>query len=162
MLLWFHNSILLWCLHDRGRWNIESFHWSMWIDTITFSIRSILGRMLAKFNQLKRNKRFNISLCWYVQESVIHIAAGSYPVQKAWGTQGSLCRGKIQSAFSVVENHTNRFLLLLRFRKNIVRPVYDVPFRSYWRKGQIFGSTVVIQVKNAPILLVMVSKCSSC
>ena len=47
----------------------------------------------------------------------------------------------------------------LWFRKSIVKPIYDVPFRRYWRKGQrssfwfYRGQTG----KNAPILLAMVS-----
>ena len=55
------------------------------------------GRTLAKFNQLKRSKRFNnfIMLVW-VQGSIFHIAAGSHPVQESWGSQDSLYRGQIQ------------------------------------------------------------------
>ena len=57
----------------------------------------LLGRTLAKFNQLKRSKRFDnfIILVW-VQGSLFHIAAGSHPVQKTWGSQDSLYRGQIQ------------------------------------------------------------------
>ena len=48
----------------------------------------LLGRKLRKFTQLKRNKRFDnfIMLVW-VQGSPFHIAAGSQPVQEAWGSQ---------------------------------------------------------------------------
>ena len=55
-----------------------------------------LGRKLRKFTQLKRNKRFDnfIMLVW-VQGSPFHIAAGSYPVQEAWGSQDSSKRGQI-------------------------------------------------------------------
>ena len=68
---------------------------------------------LRMFTQLKRNKRFDnfIMLVW-VQGSPFHIAAGSHPVQEAWGSQDSLYRVKFKSCFNVVENHTNRFLLL--------------------------------------------------
>ena len=43
-----------------------------------------LGQTLARFTQLKRDKRFNnfIMLVWG-QESIIHIAAGSHPVHEA-------------------------------------------------------------------------------
>ena len=46
---------------------------------------------------LKRNKRFDnfIMLVW-AQGSPFHIAAGSHPVQEAWGSQDSLYRGQIQ------------------------------------------------------------------
>ena len=71
---------------------------------------NILGQTLRKFTQLKRNKRFDnfIMLVW-VQGSPIHLAAGSHPVQEAWGSQDSL---KFKSYFNVFEKHTNRFLLL--------------------------------------------------
>ena len=39
-----------------------------------------------------------------VQGSPFHIAAGSHPVQKAWGSEDSLYRGQIQSCFNVVKN----------------------------------------------------------
>ena len=57
----------------------------------------ILGRKLRTFTQLRRNKRFDnfIMLVW-VQGSPFHIAAGSHPVQEAWGSQDSLYRGQIQ------------------------------------------------------------------
>ena len=56
-----------------------------------------IGRTLRTFTQLKRNKRFDnfIMLVW-VQGSPFHIAAGSHPVQEAWGSQDSLYRGQIQ------------------------------------------------------------------
>ena len=119
---------------------------------------------LRMFTQLKRNKRFdNFIMLVGVQRSLFHIAAGSHPVQEAWGHK-IVCTGvKFKSCFNVVETHTNRFLLLKRFRKSVVWPIYDVPFRSYWRKDQrsnfwlYRGQTA----KNAPILLAMVSKCSS-
>ena len=57
----------------------------------------IIGRTLAKFTQLKRNKRFdNFIMLVGVQGLLFHIAAGSHPVQEAWGSQDSLYRGQIQ------------------------------------------------------------------
>ena len=84
---------------------------------------------LAKFDQLKRNKRFDnfIMLVW-VQGSLFHIAAGSHHVQETWGGHKIVCTGvKFKSCFSVVENHTNRFLLLAIQKKYTI---YDAPFRS--------------------------------
>ena len=44
----------------------------------------LIGQTLAKFNQLKRNKRFdNFIMMVWVQGSLIYIAARSHPVQKA-------------------------------------------------------------------------------
>ena len=103
---------------NRGedlRW--EDSRWPLTHALITvgypYSRHHHLGRTLPKFTQLKRNKRFDnfIMLVW-VQGSPFHIAAGSHPVQEAWGSQDSLYRGKFKSCFNVVENHTNRFLLL--------------------------------------------------
>ena len=127
----------------------------------TIVILLYLGRTLAKFNQLKRNKRFDIfiKLVW------VHfmLLPGCILYRKPGGHK-IVCTGvKFKSCFNVVKNHTNGFLLLSRFRKSIVWPIYDVPFRSYWRKGQrsnfwlYRGQTG----KNAPNLLAMVSKCSS-
>ena len=55
------------------------------------------------FTQLKRNKRFdNFSMLVGVQGSPFHIAAGSHPVQEAWGhkmyVQGS--NSKVASILS--------------------------------------------------------------
>ena len=124
----------------------------------------MLGRKLRKFTQLKRNKRFDnfIMLVW-VQGSPLDIAAGSHPVQEAWGSQDSLYRGQIQKLLQCCREPYNQIPLVKRFRKSIVWPIYYVPFRSYWRKGQrsnfwlYRGQTG----KNDPILLAMVSKCSS-
>ena len=59
-------------------------------------VSRLLGRTLAKFNQLKGNNTFDmfILLVW-VQGSLFHIAAGSHPVQEAWGSQDNLYRGQI-------------------------------------------------------------------
>ena len=51
-------------------------------------------------------------LVW-VQGSPFHIAAGSHPVEEAWGSQDSLYRGQIQKLVNVVENHTIRYLLIV-------------------------------------------------
>ena len=142
-------------------WN--SYHYNYSADYSNCQRPAQIGRTLAKFNQLKRNKRFDnfIMLVW-VQGSLFHIAARSHSVQEAWRSQDSLYRGQIQSCFNVVENHTNRFLLLW-FRKSIVWPIYDKTFRNYWRKGQ--RSNVWLYRgqtdENAPILLTMDSKCPS-
>ena len=58
----------------------------MWLKQC-FKVIIILGQMLAKFNQLKRNKRLDFILLVWVQGSLFHIAAGSHPVQKAWVTR---------------------------------------------------------------------------
>ena len=129
-------------------------------------VANILGRTLANFNQLKRNKRFDnsIMLVW-VKWSLIHIAARSHPVQKAGGgSQDSLYRGQIQKLLQWCKKHTKRFFCYNDSVKSIVWPIYDVPFRSYWRKGQraIFWLYRGQTGKYTPILLAMVSKCSSC
>ena len=66
------------------------------------------GQTLAKFNQLKRNKRFDnfIVLVWF-QGSLCHIAAGSHPVQEAWGSQDSLYRGQIQKFLQCCQKPTD-------------------------------------------------------
>ena len=56
-----------------------------------------IGRKLRKFTQLKRNKGFdNVIMLVWIQGSPFHIAAGSHPVQEAWGSQDNLYRGQIQ------------------------------------------------------------------
>ena len=61
------------------------------VDELMISERvwaRVIGRTLAKFNQLKRNKGFdNLILMVWVQGSPFHIAVGSHPVQEAWGSQ---------------------------------------------------------------------------
>ena len=78
-----------------------------------FLANAPIGRTLAKFTHLKRNKRFdNFIMLVEVQGSLFHIATRSHPVQEAWGHK-ILCTGvKFKSCFNVVETHTNRFLLL--------------------------------------------------
>ena len=64
------------------------------LNQCTISFHCRLGRKLRKFTQLKRNKRFdNFLMLVWVQGSPFHIAAGSHPVQEAWGSQDSLYRG---------------------------------------------------------------------
>ena len=49
-----------------------------------------IGQTLGKFTELKRNKRFdNFIMLAGFQGSLFHIAAGSHPVQEAWGSQDS-------------------------------------------------------------------------
>ena len=86
---------------------------SMYVDTVINFAKYHIGRTLPKFTQLKRNKRFDnfIMLVW-VQGSPFHIAAGSHPVQEAWGHKIVCTTVKFKSRFNVVENHANRFLLL--------------------------------------------------
>ena len=57
---------------------------------------ALLGRMLASSTQLRRYKRFEdlIMLVW-TQGSIFHTAAGSHPVQEAWGSQDNLYRGQM-------------------------------------------------------------------
>ena len=108
--------------------------------------------MLRKFTQLERNKMFDnfIMLVW-VQGSPFYIAAGSHPVQEAWGSQDSLYRGQIQKLLQCCREPYQQIPLIITFqkKKSIVWPIYDVPFRTYWRagQGQIFGSTRAKQVK---------------
>ena len=60
--------------------------------------------MLAKFTQLKRNKRFdNFIMLVRVQGSLFHIAAGSHPVQEAWGNKIVCTEVKFKSCFNVVK-----------------------------------------------------------
>ena len=109
-----------------------------------------------------------IMLVW-VQGSVFQIsAAGLHPVQEIWGSHDSLYRDQIQKLLRCCREpyqHTDSSCYN-DSEKSIVWPYYehdDVPFRSYWRKGQKLnfwlyrGQTG----KNDPILLATVSKCLS-
>ena len=100
-LLYLHHAWLTPC--ERGLYNTKFVKTSRYLsrplirhlsryDIIkTHMFRSghhkvLLGRTLGKFTQLKRNKRFDIFIMLVgVQGSLFHIAAGSHPVQKAWG-----------------------------------------------------------------------------
>ena len=75
-------------------------------------MRSVIGLELARFTQLKRHERFaDLFMLVRDQGSVFHIAAGSHPVQEAWGHK-IVCTGvKFKSCFNDVKNHSNRFLL---------------------------------------------------
>ena len=77
-----------------------------------------LGRKLRKFTQLKRNKRFDnfIMLVW-VQESPFHIAAGSLPVQEAWGSQDSLYRGQIHKFLQCCREPYQQISLVITIQK---------------------------------------------
>ena len=83
------------------------FHKTDIIQFSKFASTLLIGRTLARFTQLKRNKRFDnyIMLVW-VQESLYHIAAGSHPVQEAWGSQDSLYRGQIQKLLQCCRSRT--------------------------------------------------------
>ena len=78
----------------------------------------LLGRTLPKFTQLKRNKRFDnfIMLVW-VQGSPFHIAAGSHPVQEAWGSQDSLYRGQIQKLLQCCREPYQQIPLVITIQK---------------------------------------------
>ena len=82
------------------------------------SCPQILGRKLRKFTQLKRNKRFDnfIMLVWF-QGSPFHIAAGSYPVQGAWGSQDSLCRDQIQKLLQCCQKLYQQIPLVITIQK---------------------------------------------
>ena len=68
--------------------------------------------------QLKRNKRFDnfIMLVW-VQGSPFHIAAGSHPVQVAWGSQDSLYRGQIQKLLQCCQKPFQQIPLVITIHK---------------------------------------------
>ena len=78
----------------------------MALTLLVYASRSmmLIGRTLAKFNQPKRNKRFdNFIMFVWVQESLFHIAVGSNPVQEALGSQDST-EVKFKSCFIAVKN----------------------------------------------------------
>ena len=88
-------GIGLTCEFNTGPITESKMHRSefqMEILNIPFHLKiTLIGWTLRKFTQLKRNKRFEnfIMLVW-VQGSLFYIAAGSHPVQEAWGSQDSL------------------------------------------------------------------------
>ena len=75
--------------------------------------------------------------------SIFHIAAGSHPVQEAWGHK-ILCTG-----VKFKKKKKKSKTISTDSEKSILWPIYDVPFRSYWGKRQrsIYGSAGVKQVK---------------
>ena len=83
-----------------------------------------------------------IMLVW-VQGSVFQIAAGSHPVQEIWGSHDSLYRDLIQKLLRCCREPYQQIPLVITIqKKSIVWPIYDhddVPFRSYWRKGQMLN-----------------------
>ena len=120
-----------------------------------------LGRTLAKFNELKRNKRFDnfIMLVW-VQGSLFHIAAGSHPVQEACGSQDSLYRGQIQKLLQCCQELYQKIPLDITIQKkySLTCLMHHFVVIEEKVKGKIFGSRYRGQTgKNAPILLAMVS-----
>ena len=116
---------------------------------------------------------YNFIMLVWVQGSVFQIAAGSHPEQEIWGSHDSLYPGlyrdQIQKLLRCCREpcqHATDSSCYNDSEKSIVWSIYDhddVPFRSYWRKGQMLnfwlyrGQTG----KNDPILLAMVSKCLS-
>ena len=113
----------------------------------------VLGRTLAKFTQLKRNKRFdNFIMLVGVQGSLFHIAARSHPVQEAWGSQDSLYRGQIKKLLQCCQKPYQQIPLIITIQKKYSltylrrRPYRFVVIEEKVR-GQIFGSTGVKQVK---------------
>ena len=80
----------------------------------------LIGRPLAKFTQLKRNKRFdNFIMLVGVQGSLFHIAAGSHPVQEAWGSQDSLYRGQIQKLLQCCRDPYQQIPLVITIQKKV-------------------------------------------
>ena len=78
----------------------------------------VLGRTLGKFTQLKRNKRFvNFIMLVGVQGSLFQIAAGSHPVQEAWGSQDSLHRGQIQKLLNFFQKPYQQIPLIITIQK---------------------------------------------
>ena len=55
-------------------------------------------------------------LVW-VQGSPFHIAAGSPPVQEAWGSQDSLYRGQIQKLLQCCREPYRQIPLVLKIQK---------------------------------------------
>ena len=109
----------------------------------------LLGLTLAKFNQLKRNKRFhNFIMFLWVQGSIFHIVSGSHPVQEARGSKDSLYRGQIQKLLQCCQKPYQQIPLVITIqKKSIVWPIFDVPFRRYYRKRSNCWLYRVKQVK---------------
>ena len=81
--------------------------------------------------------------------NIFILLPGHILYRKPWGHK-IVCTGdKFKSCVNVVKNHTDSFLLLKRFRKSIVWPIFGVLFQSIGEKvkGQVFGSTGVKQVE---------------
>ena len=52
-----------------------------------------------------------------VQGSPFHIAAGSYPVQEAWGSHNSLYRGQIQKLLQCCREPYQQIPLVIKIQK---------------------------------------------
>ena len=115
----------------------------MWLKQC-FKVIIILGWTLAKFNQLKRNKRFDFIMLVWVQGSLFHI-----PVHKAWESQDSLYRAQIQKLLQCCQKlYTNRFLLYDSQKVQFdLSTTYRFIVIEKKVRGQIFVSTGVKQVK---------------
>ena len=71
---------------------------------------TVIGRMLGKFTQLKRNNRY-VNLCWNlvgIQGSLFHIAAGS---------QDSLYRGQIQKLLQCCQDPYQQIPVVITIQK---------------------------------------------
>ena len=53
----------------------------------------------------------------FVQESPFHNAAGSHPVQGAWGSEDSLCRGQIQKLLQCCQKPYQQIPLIITIQK---------------------------------------------
>ena len=108
------------------------------------------GRYQSLLNW-KETKGLIISFCWYVSKDHHFILLpGHILYRKPSGSQDSLYRGQIQKLLQCCrEPYQHISSCYNDSEKNIIWSIYDVPFRSYWRKvkGKICGSTGVKQVK---------------
>ena len=82
-------------------------------------------------------------LIW-IQGSLCHIAAGSHPVQEAWGSQDSLYRGQIQKLRQCCQKPYQQIRLV---QKKYSLTYLRRTFRSSRSEVKSFGSTGVKQVK---------------
>ena len=102
-------------------------------------------------------------LVW-VQGSLCHIAAGSHPIQEAWGSQDSLYRGQIQKFLQCCQKPYQQILLVITIQKKSTFDLsttyrfVDIEERVRDQKFWLYRDQTG---KNAPILLAIVSKCSS-
>ena len=104
----------------------EIFDWAFTDGVTTFINMWLYSRQALIFGLLIRpdatkvysaeKKQKFIMLVW-VQGSPFHIAAGSHPVQEAWGSQDSLYRGKIQKLLQCCREPYQQIPLVLTIRK---------------------------------------------
>ena len=105
--------------------------------------------MLAKFNQLKRNKRFDNFIMLYGSKDHYFILLPGHILYRKPGGHKIACTGvKFKSCFNVAENYAKRFLLLWRFRKSIVWPIFNVPFHSLILKKRSKVKFLALQGSN--------------